>query len=208
MINNISDMSNKLQELTDRLYNEGLSKGKEEGELLLSKAHSEADSIIAEARKKAEDIIRDAEDKASQLKEKAESDIRMASEQALISTRKDIENLLIDALCSEKITKSLTDEDFLKEIILAVAEKFSAQQSEEISLVLPESLAGKLEPWVATELRKALGKEISVSFSKKIKGGFNIGPKDGSWYISMTDESFRSLISEYLRPVTKKLLFG
>ena len=200
MINNISDMSNKLQELTDRLYNEGLSKGKEEGELLLSKAHSEADSIIAEARKKAEDIIRDAEDKASQLKEKAE--------QALISTRKDIENLLIDALCSEKITKSLTDEDFLKEIILAVAEKFSAQQSEEISLVLPESLAGKLEPWVATELRKALGKEISVSFSKKIKGGFNIGPKDGSWYISMTDESFRSLISEYLRPVTKKLLFG
>ena len=45
-------------------------------------------------------------------------------------------------------------------------------------------------------------------FSKKIKGGFSIGPQNGSWYISMSDESFKALISEYLRPVTKKLLFG
>ena len=51
-------MSNKLQELTDRLYNEGLSKGKEEGEILLFKARKEADEIIANARKQAEDIHR------------------------------------------------------------------------------------------------------------------------------------------------------
>ena len=50
-------MSNKLQELTDRLYNEGLSKGKEEGEILLFKARKEADEIIANARKQAEDIV-------------------------------------------------------------------------------------------------------------------------------------------------------
>ena len=31
-------MQNKLQELTDKLYNEGLSKGKQEGEELLAKA--------------------------------------------------------------------------------------------------------------------------------------------------------------------------
>ena len=31
-------MENKLQELTDKLYNEGLSKGKAEGEVLLAKA--------------------------------------------------------------------------------------------------------------------------------------------------------------------------
>ena len=38
-------MSNKLQELTDRLYNEGLSKGKEEGEILLFKAAARISSI-------------------------------------------------------------------------------------------------------------------------------------------------------------------
>lgn len=201
-------MSNKLQELTDRLYNEGLSKGKEEGEILLSKARKEADEIIANARKQAEDIVTEAENRAAQLKEKAESDIKMASEQALMATKKDIENLLVNALCSEETEKVLSEEKFLKEIILAVAQKFSTQQSEDISLVLPASLESMLEPWVSTELKKALKKEISVDFSKKIKGGFSIGPQNGSWYISMSDECFKALISEYLRPVTKKLLFG
>lgn len=201
-------MSNKLQELTDRLYNEGLSKGKEEGEILLSKARKEADEIIANARKQAEDIVTEAENRAVQLKEKAESDIKMASEQALMATKKDIENLLVNALCTEETEKVLSEEKFLKEIILAVAQKFSTQQSEDISLVLPASLESMLEPWVSTELKKALKKEISVDFSKKIKGGFSIGPQNGSWYISMSDESFKALISEYLRPVTKKLLFG
>lgn len=201
-------MSNKLQELTDRLYNEGLSKGKEEGEILLSKARNEADEIIANARKQAEDIVTEAENRAAQLKEKAESDIKMASEQALMATKKDIENLLVNALCTEETEKVLSEEKFLKEIILVVAQKFSTQQSEDISLVLPASLESMLEPWVSTELKKALKKEISVDFSKKIKGGFSIGPQNGSWYISMSDESFKALISEYLRPVTKKLLFG
>ena len=201
-------MSNKLQELTDRLYNEVLSKGKEEGEILLFKARKEADEIIANARKQAEDIVTEAENRAAQLKEKAESDIKMASEQALMATKKDIENLLVNALCAEETEKVLSEEKFLKEIILAVAQKFSTQQSEDISLVLPASLKSMLEPWVSTELKKALKKEISVDFSKKIKGGFSIGPQNGSWYISMSDESFKALISEYLRPVTKKLLFG
>lgn len=201
-------MSNKLQELTDRLYNEGLSKGKEEGEILLFKARKEADEIIANARKQAEDIVTEAENRAAQLKEKAESDVKMASEQALMATKKDIENLLVNALCTEETEKVLSEEKFLKEIILAVAQKFSTQQSEDISLVLPASLKSMLEPWVSTELKKALKKEISVDFSKKIKGGFSIGPQNGSWYISMSDESFKALISEYLRPVTKKLLFG
>lgn len=201
-------MSNKLQELTDRLYNEGLSKGKEEGEILLFKARKEADEIIANARKQAEDIVTEAENRAAQLKEKAESDIKMASEQALMATKKDIENLLVNALCAKETEKVLSEEKFLKEIILAVAQKFSTQQSEDISLVLPASLKSMLEPWVSTELKKALKKEISVDFSKKIKGGFSIGPQNGSWYISMSDESFKALISEYLRPVTKKLLFG
>lgn len=201
-------MSNKLQELTDRLYNEGLSKGKEEGEILLFKARKEADEIIANARKQAEDIVTEAENRAAQLKEKAESDIKMASEQALMATKKDIENLLVNALCAEETEKVLSEEKFLKEIILAVAQKFSTQQSEDISLVFPASLKSMLEPWVSTELKKALKKEISVDFSKKIKGGFSIGPQNGSWYISMSDESFKALISEYLRPVTKKLLFG
>ncbi len=39
----------KLQELTDRLYNEGLSKGKEDGAALLAQAQAKSDDIIKAA---------------------------------------------------------------------------------------------------------------------------------------------------------------
>lgn len=201
-------MSNKLQELTDKLYNEGLSKGKEEGELLLAKARTEADEIRAAARKEADEMIAAAEKSAAELREKAESDIKMASAQSLQATRKDIENLLVGAVISDKVDKALADKDFIKEIIRTVAEKFSSSESADISLVLPASMQKDLGKWVSGELSKALGKEVKAEFSKKVQGGFTIGPRDGSWFVSFTDETFRELIAEYLRPVTRKILFG
>ena len=201
-------MSNKLQELTDKLYNEGLSKGKEEGELLLAQARVEADKIRATGRREAALMVAEAEKTAAALKEKAESDIRMASAQSLQATRKDIEDLLVNAVISDKVSKALADKDFGKEIIRAVAEKFSSSEATDISLVLPASMKKDLEKWVSGELGKALGKEVKAEFSKKIQGGFTIGPKDGSWFVSLTDETFKELIAEYLRPVTRKILFG
>ena len=192
-----NNMSNKLQELTEKLYQEGLSKGKEEGEQLLARAREEADRIVADARRQAED-----------LREKTASDVKMASAQCLQATRKDIEDLLVGAVSADSVHKQLSDPDFLKKIITAVAERFSATESADLALVLPAALQQELEPWLGTELAKALGSKPAAQFSKKVGGGFSIGPKDGSWFVSLTDETFQALIAEYLRPVTRKLLFG
>ena len=161
---------NKLQELTDKLYNDGLSKGREEGERLLEEARSQAGEIIAKARKEAEDIVSEARRQADDYSQKVNSDLKMAAAQSFQATKSDIENLIIGKFAGEEVNE--------------------------------------LEPFVKGQLSKVLGKEVSASFSKKISGGFTIGPKDGGYFISMTDDTFNELITEYLRPVTKRLLFG
>ena len=201
-------MSDKLQELTEKLYNEGLSKGKEEGKLLLARAREEADRIISDARNQAATIVSDAEKQAADVKNKTASDLKMASAQCLQATKKDIENLLVNAIGATPAEKQVSDPDFLKKIILAVAERFSATESADLALLLPASLKNELEPWVEGELRKKLGSGLKADFTKKVAGGFSIGPKDGGWFVSMTDETFGELFAEYLRPVTRKLLFG
>lgn len=198
-------MQNKLQELTDQLYNEGLAKGREEGERLLEEARAQAAKTVEDARKEAADIIAKAEKGAADLRSKAEADVRMASAQALQATRKNIEDLIVTKAAGQA---PVSDPEFLKEIIRSVAAKFSATEGADIALVLPESLQAKLEPWVKGELAKQLASPVEVSFSKKLSGGFTIGPKDGSYYISFSDKTFNELIAEYLRPVTRKLLFG
>ena len=201
-------MSDKLQELTEKLYMQGLSKGKEEGKLLVSRAREEADRIVSDARNQAASILAEAEKQAADLKDKTASDLKMASAQCLQATKKDIENLLVNAIGAAPAGKQLSDPDFLKKIIEAVATRFSAEQSADLSLLLPASLKQELEPWVEGELRQKLGSGLKADFTKKVAGGFSIGPKDGGWFVSMTDETFSKLLAEYLRPVTRKLLFG
>lgn len=201
-------MNDKLQQLTDKLYNEGLSKGKQEGEAILAEARKKADDIVAKAAKQADDIIAKAKADAEDYRHKIESDLKMASAQTIQATKKDIENLVVTKIAAEPVKDALSEPSFLKEIIKEVAKKFSAENPEDIAMVLPEKLKKDLEPFVAGELPKAVGKEVKVSFSKKVAGGLTIGPADGSYFVSLTDETFSSLIGEYLRPATKKLLFG
>jgi len=197
----------KLQELTQKLYNEGLSKGKEEGEAILAKAQAQAQEIVAKAQEEAKAIIEKAQKEAADYKVKVEGDVKMASTQALQATKAGIENLIV-AKAVEPAKDVLGSEAFLKEIITAVAKNFSAQESTDLSLVLPEKLQKSLEPFITAELTKTLGKGVETTFSKKVNAGFKIGPKDGSYFIDLTDEAFQALIGEYLRPATKKILFG
>lgn len=201
-------MQNKLQELTDKLYSEGLSKGKQEGEQIVAKANAQAEEIVSKAKEEAAAILKAAEKEAAELKMKTSSDVRMAATQSIEATRQDIENLVITKISSDAVKDAMTSADFVKEVILAVAKNFNAQEAVDLEVVLPESLKKGLEPFIQKELKADLGSEVKAEFSKKIAGGFTIGPKNGGYFISFTDETFKSLLSEYLRPATKKILFG
>jgi len=198
----------KLQELTQKLYEEGLAKGKQDGEALLRKAEAEAEGIVKKAQEEAEAILAKARKEAEDFKVKVEGDVKMAAQQSVQATRTDIENLVVSKVVDGTVDKALSNEDYLKGIITAVAQKFSADEPADLALVLPESLKAKLEPFVSSELGKLLGKGVEATFSKKVAGGFKIGPKDGGYFVSLTDETFKDLIGSYLRPATKKLLFG
>ena len=201
-------MQNKLQELTEKLYNEGLSKGKQEGEEILAKAKVQAEEIVAKAHAEAAAIVAAAKKDAEDLKTKVESDVKMAANQSVAATKKDIETLVVAKMTEAEVKNALTSADFVKEVVLAVAKGFNTEEPVDLEVVLPEALKKDLEGFVAKELANALKGNVEASFSKKVAGGFTIGPKDGGYFISFTDETFNALISEYLRPATKKLLFG
>ncbi len=198
----------KLQELTQKLYEEGLAKGKQEGEAIRQKALAEAEDIKKQAQEEAEAIRAKARKEAEDFKVKVVGDAKMAAQQTVQTTRSDIENLVVAKIVDGTVDKALANEDYIKGIITAVAQKFSAEEPADLSLVLPESLKAALEPFVKNELGKLLGKGVDAAFSKKVAGGFKIGPKDGGYFVSLTDDTFKELIGSYLRPATKKLLFG
>ena len=203
-------MQDKLQELTDRLYNEGLSKGKQEGEELLQKAHAEADDIVAQARAEAARIVAQANKEAEELKTKVTADIRMAANQSIAVTKQEIEQMLVTQAAQQGVSQALSSADFAKELITSVVRAFNPQNASPVALdmILPESLKAQLEPFITAEVAKAFNGEVRVDYSKKMNGGFKVSPREGGYLLQFTDEEFTQLMANYLRPATKKILFG
>ena len=203
-------MQDKLQELTDRLYNEGLSKGKQQGEELLQKAHAEADGIIAQAKAEAERIVAQAEKDAEELKTKVTADVKMAATQSIAVTKQEIEKMLVTKAATEGVKANMGNATFVKELISSVVKAFNPQNASpvDLSLILPESLKAEVEPFVKNEIANQFKGEVKVDYSKKMNGGFKVSPKEGGYMLQFTDEEFTQLIANYLRPATKKILFG
>ena len=196
--------------MTDRLYNEGLSKGKQDGEALLQKAHAEADDIVAQARAEAERIIAQANKEAEELKTKVAADVKMAATQSIAVTKQEIEQMLVTRTAQQGVSQALSSADFAKELITNVVKAFNPQNASPVALdiILPESMKAQLEPFITAEVAKTFNGEIRVDYSKKMNGGFKVSPRDGGYMLQFTDEEFTQLMANYLRPATKKILFG
>lgn len=201
-------MQNKLQELTDKLYQEGLSKGKAEAEQILAAARGEADKIIADAHVEAGRILAQADADAKAAASKLQSDTLVACRQSIACASQDIQNLIITKIAREPASKALSDVEFLKTLATEVAKAFTAQGAKDLDMVFSENVKKDIQPYVEGALAKAVGTGITASFSKKISGGFTVAPKGEGYFISFTEDTFKELVSEYMRPATKKILFG
>ena len=202
-------MQNKLQELTDKLYQEGLSKGKQEAEAMLEKAREEAAAIIKEAQAKAAAITAKAESDAAELKTKVEGDVRMASTQALAGMKQQIEGMITAKTVGTQTKAALSDASFIKELISQIVGAFKKENEDtSLEVILPENMASQLKEWSAAAIAKELGAGIEMQFSKSIAAGMRIAPKGEGYFISLSDADFSQIISQYLRPATKKILFS
>ncbi|MCD8185867.1 MAG: hypothetical protein LUD68_05240 [Rikenellaceae bacterium] len=203
-------MQDKLQQLTQKLYEEGLSKGRSDADELVSKAREEARNIVNEARLKAESILHDAQRSAEELRKNTETEVTLASRQTIAALKESIQHLLAVRDLSPAIKKAVNDSSFLQEMILTVAKNWNGteQTRTDLDVMLPESTQKAVVEAIQAGLIQSLGAGIEVKPNAQVKSGFKVAPKDGGYYISFTDEDFDALFREYLRPKVAKLLYG
>jgi V/A-type H+-transporting ATPase subunit E len=202
-------MQNKLQELTDKLYKEGLAKGKQDADNLLSQAREQAAKIVEDAKEQAAKIISNAEKTADDIRTRTEGDIKMASTQALSALRQQIAGMVEARAVGAKVDEVLADKAFVGKLISTVAGAFKADgAATSLDVILPEAMKGQLQDFLADNIDKTLAAGLSFGFSDDFAEGFRIAPKDKGYYIDFSDDTFKGLLGEYLRPATSKILFG
>ena len=200
--------NNKLQELTKKLYNEGLEKGRSEADRLVADAKEEAARILADAQAEAEVIAKAAEARAEDIAKNAMTEIALAGRQAVSKIKSEIAEAIILKTTGESVKAASLDAAFVKDMLLAVANNWNASTSDvSLKALLPEDKRAELDAAMQKSAAELLKAGVEVGYSKDVKSGFKVGEKSGGYYISFTDESFDALFREYLREKVSNMLY-
>ncbi len=206
---NPEHMQTKLQELTEKLYQEGIGKANEEAGKIISDARSQADELIREAKKQADDLIKNAQREADDLQKNTLNELQLSARQLVSDLKLRIAELIEAKTISPEAKNAFKDTEFTQQIVKTIIEKWNPASGEhvELSLMLSASQKKEFEAFFASGAKSLMEKGLELNFSDKIKGGLKIGPKDGGYMISLTDDDFENLFQAYLRPRLIELLF-
>ena len=134
-------MENKLQQLTQKLYDEGLEKGRAEAERLVAEAKTNAAKIVKEAEAQAAKILADANTKAQDVEKNAMTEISLAGKQALSKIKAEISSMIIAKSTAPAVKAATLDPEFVKQMLLTVAKNWSGADSSknQLKALLPEA---------------------------------------------------------------------
>ena len=196
-------MENKIQELTDKIYREGVEKGNEEAQRLIAKAQDEAKVIIEKAHKEAETIIATAQKSADELSENTKSELKLFAGQALNTLKSEITTMMTDNILSDSVKNFVQNEDFLNAFIVALASKWSLDEP----IVISASDAESLKRYFAMNAKTLLDKGVKIEQVNGIKTLFSVSPADGSYKVNFGEEEFMNYFRAFLRPQLVEMLF-
>lgn len=198
-------MDQKLKELTEKLYQEGVAKGNNQAEKIIEEANQKAKQIIADAESKAMAITADAEKKAIELDKNTKSELKLASRQMVSALEQEVANLVNGQIVSQAVKSATDDQAFIQKLILEAVANWAPKQ--DLLVVVSPGNQKSVEEFFATKAKKMLDQGVEIQSVNNIKTGFQIGPVDGSYKVSFTSEDFIEFFKAFIRPKVVELLF-
>lgn len=196
-------MENKIQELTDKIYREGVEKGNQEAEKLIAKAQEDAKEIVENAKKEAESIMATARKSADELAENTKSELRLFAGQAVNALKSEVATLVTDKIVDADVKAFAANKDFLNAFIVALASKWSVNEP----IVISTADAEGLKKYFAAKAKGLLDKGVKIEQVNGIKTLFTVSPADGSYKVNFGEEEFMNYFKEFLRPQLVEMLF-
>ncbi len=211
-----------VQELIDRIKDEGITKGQEQAEALLVEARRQAADILEKAKSEAVTIVREAEDKADKTKSSGQEAVRLAGRDAILhlteELRKDFEQKL-----RKLVGQTLKDTEFLKQMILEVARRAMPEDSgSQVEFVLPTEVASveelakspdELEHGTLNHFVLALGGEalrdgLTFRVANHDTPGIRVQIVDQDLQIDLTADTLTHLMLQHLSPRFRAIMEG
>ena len=203
-----------VQELIDRLSQEGVAEGQQRAEQIVAEARATANNIVESARGEANSLLKNAKEDAEQFQAAAEEALRLAARDAV----RDFGARIHDGLrlrLQELVQHQMKDSEVLRRMILAITSKATeGLDDEQLEILLPadspteEEIRKSIDagnPDALTEyMQGVVGDRIRegarVKLGSRANAGLTVRVVNQNVEIDLTDEAITELLAKHLLP--------
>jgi V/A-type H+-transporting ATPase subunit E len=205
-----------VQELVERLRQDGVSEGQEQAARLLEAARREASEIVDLARRKAVEIREEAELASTRLRKAGEQALELAVRDALLRLRTEIEDRFAAQL-ARLVSERLQDRDFIEKLLLNIAGA-AVPRDRPVEIVMPDTFGsavpdgpigrpgGDVDNFVLCLTGDMLREGVTVSVSDEVEAGLIVRVADEGLEVRLDERALRELLRENLLPRFRELL--
>jgi V/A-type H+-transporting ATPase subunit E len=209
-----------VQQLIDQLRNDGVVKGRNEGDALVAAARQEAMRILDEAKHDAERTRSAALAETESLRKNAEDAVRLAMRDAVIALNESLRNDFANKV-RRLVSHSMQDRSFLEKLILEVARRAMPEEAgKSMEILLPNNVAtseelkknpqdlaeNSLSRFVLQLSSDVLREGLTFVSAADDRPGLRIQLKDEDVEIDLTDETVADLLMAHLSPRFRALM--
>lgn len=216
-----SKESSGVEELIDRLRQQGVEEGKAQADELLEQTRIRAEQRLDDARNEADTLLRKAREEANQMKRAGEEAVQLAVRDAMLRLKSEIVEQFADRV-RRLVTRELENGDFLKQLILEVGARAAPSAGKHAKLLIPENVVGleelrcdpeevkegTLSHFVATVTKDMLREGLQIGTRDDHPAGIRIQLQEEDIEIELTDEAIAELLLRHLIPRFRALMEG
>ncbi|MDR2120275.1 MAG: hypothetical protein LBP64_05290 [Tannerella sp.] len=196
-------MDSKIQELTDKIYREGVEKGNEEAKRLVAEAKEQVKKLIRDAESEANRILAEADRQVAELRKNTVSELKMYAARSVDALKSEITNLIAGRIVSDNIKAVAADPEFMKRLILETAKEWAKHES----ITIRTADAEALTDYFASGAKNLLNAGVKIEQVGGKPASFSISPAGDSYKITFGEDEFAAYFEEFLRPQMIEMLF-
>jgi V/A-type H+-transporting ATPase subunit E len=182
-----------VQELLQKIKNEGVDSAKKEADSIIASAHSKAEGIVASAEKKALHIEAQSKAKAEATEEASRLALVQASRDSLLGLRHKVQVFMQDAVLAK--TGQMLDSKFLSALLPDLLSAMIQKDSSDISILLSEKNLASLDDALANTLSEKIGHAVTFRPFAGLDAGFRVVMEGSNAQYDFSAESIAAILA-------------
>lgn len=201
-------MAEELQNLLERIQQDGVAKAQAEAERIIAEAKSKAGTITKKAEEDAKAIIQKADTDAKAFGEKGKKSLEQAARDVILIVR-DAINKSFENVVRQEVAKTL-DQRTIEELLVKIVEAYCKADSGGLraEILVKPAQEKVIKEFFAEKFQQEVIKGIEIKPDNSVVAGFRVSFPGKKVQHDFTDQAITEALSRILRPHIAEILKG